>query len=169
MPARTLLGSLVVLVSVIATTALSAPAMPGRSRAVGNQIVAQGERGRGDGTVMSRSHASGRLAVHLDSGQKRILPFEIDRRGSYAVSVRHSNDNDNALPSEQLKVSIDGAVVGAFLAADTGDGGLGWNVFRSSGVIGSRRLERGLHKATAGVAAGDGFGVEIDFVKLRRR
>lgn len=117
---------------------------------------------------MSRSQASGESTIHLSQGERRVLPFEVRRDGRYVVRVRHSNDNDDSRPSEQVKVSIDGATVGSFIARDTGSYGSGWDVFRSSGAIGSVELTRGRHRAVVKAFGGDGYGVEIDFVKLSR-
>jgi hypothetical protein len=66
-------------------------------------------------------------------------------------------------------VSIDGVALGEFQAQDTGDFGFGWNVFRSSGPIGSRILAPGQHTVVVSFTGGDGFGVEIDAVTLTPR
>lgn len=132
-----------------------------------SKVVVEGESGHGDGKVMERSKASGDKTVHLSAGEARALPFHVASRARYAISVRYSNDNDNSQPGEQVDVRIDGVGVGSFTAGDTGDFGSGWNVFRSSGTVGSVRLKPGAHKATLTVSGGDGFGVEIDLVRLK--
>lgn len=130
------------------------------------QILLEGEDGTGDGQVMPRSRASNLHTVWLHTGESRILQFELSTDVSYSLSVRYSNDNFG--PLETVEVSVDGVLVGTFAAQDTGNFGNGWNVFESSGPIGSVELEPGNHEVVITVSGGDGYGVEIDVVTLDR-
>ncbi len=130
------------------------------------QIVLEGEAGSGDGQVMPRSEASGQKTVWLHAGESRTLSFQLSAGARYSLSVRYSNDNFG--PLETVDVAVDGVNVGQFAAQDTGGFGLGWNVFESSGTIGSVDLQPGAHEVTVSVTGGDGYGVEIDVVTLDR-
>ena len=118
---------------------------------------------------MQREHASGRRTVQLDTGQKLIIPFKLARTKRYAFTIRYSNDNDNTMPSETLRVRLDGKTLGRFTARDTGNRGFGWDVFRKSRAFGPKALKSGRHKLLLAVSGGDGYGIEIDNVALRRR
>jgi len=115
---------------------------------------------------MPRSAASGELTVLLHDGESQVLSFQLPAAARYSLTVRYSNDNYG--PLETVSVSVDDAIVGQFEAQDTGDYGLGWNVFESSGPIGSVDLQPGAHEVTVSVTGGDGYGVEIDVVTLDR-
>ncbi len=124
----------------------------------------EGEDGTGDGSVKDRGAASGQQTVWLHEGESRTLSFDLDSTALYEVAVRYSNDNDG--PLETVEVAIDGMSIGEFEAQDTGDFGLGWNVFEWSGPVGSLVVPPGSHDVVVSVAGGDGFGVEIDVVSL---
>ena len=128
------------------------------------QITLEGEAGTGDGQVMPRAAASGELTVLLHDGESHTLSFQLPAAARYSLTVRYSNDTDG--PLETVSVSVDDAIVGQFEAQDTGDYGAGWNVFKSSGSIGSVDLQAGAHKVVVSVAGGDKHGVEIDVVTL---
>jgi hypothetical protein len=115
---------------------------------------------------MPRSAASKELTVLLHDGELRTLPLQPPAAARYSLTVCYSNDNYG--PLETVTVRVDGEVVGQFEAQDTGDYGAGWNVFKSSGPIGSVDLQAGTHEVTLSVAGGDGKGVEIDGVTLDR-
>jgi len=129
-----------------------------------DQITLEGEAGTGDGQVKSRTAASGQETVLLHDGESQALSFQLPAAARYSLTVRYSNDNYG--PLETVSVSVDDAIVGQFEAQDTGDFGAGWNVFESSGPIGSVDLQAGTHEVTVSVAGGDGYGVEIDVVTL---
>lgn len=129
-----------------------------------DQILLEGEDGSGDGQVMLRSEASGQRTVWLHAGESRTLRFQLPAEARYRLSVRYSNDNFG--PLEAVDVGIDGVRAGQFAAQDTGDFGFGWNVFRWSDPFDPVTLSPGTHEVTIAVTGGDGFGVEIDVVKL---
>ena len=131
-----------------------------------DQIVLEAEAGSGDGQVMLRSNASGQKTVLLKDGETLALTFLLTGSVRYAVNVRYSNDNANNQPSETVTVTIDGKTIGEFIAKDTGDGGLGWNVFTSSLITEPVDLLTGTHTMEVFVEGGDEFGVEIDAVFL---
>ena len=80
--------------------------------------------------------------------------------------MRYSNDNLNAVPVETLTVHVDDVAVGQVEPDDTGDGGFGWNVFRWTAEIGQVELTSGRHTISVAVSGGDGYGVEIDVIRL---
>ena len=129
-------------------------------------IVLEGENGTGDGEVLARSSASGQRTIWLHDGEFRSLPFRLPADATYTLSVRYSNDNFG--PLESVDVKVDSVSVGQFAALDTGDYGHGWNVFESTGAIGSVSLQAGVHQVEVFVTGGDGYGVEIDVVELVR-
>ncbi len=131
----------------------------------GELIILEGEDGQGDDQIMPRSEASSEQTVQLDSGESRGLPFDLTAPTSISVTVCYSNDNFG--PLEQIDVTIDGMMVGSFSAQDTGGGGFGWNVFLTTGVLGTITLAPGSHEVRIAVSGGDGFGVEIDKVNLQ--
>ncbi len=132
------------------------------------QIVLEGETGMGDGQVMQRGAASDLKTMLLKSTESITLPFTLGAAAHYTVSVQYSNDNNNLAPSETISLSINGVSLEQFVAEDTGDGGSGWNIFASSGSLGSIELQPGLHEVEISVTGGDDFGVEIDAVFLEQ-
>jgi hypothetical protein len=130
------------------------------------EVLLQAEAGTGNGQVMLRSAALDQRTVALQSGESRSLSFQFPGEARYGLSVRYSNDNFG--PTESVSVAVDGVQVGSFLALDTGDFGDGWNNFLSSTLAGSFDLTRGPHTITITVSGGDGFGVEIDAIRLER-
>jgi hypothetical protein len=132
--------------------------------AVPAQIPLEGEAGTGDGQVMQRSAASGQHTVSLHAGESHTLRFQLPAHARYLISVHYSNDNFG--PLETVDVRVDGVPIGQFTAQDTGDFGLGWNVFLSSGPIAAVDFQPGEHDVRVSVNGGDGFGVEIDVAIL---
>ena len=128
------------------------------------RIELEAEAGTGAGQTMSRANASGGKTVWLHAGEARILSFELPAAAPYPVAVRYSNDNFG--PLERIDVSLDGAAIGGFDAQDTGDFGLGWDVFAEADAIGSAQLTAGRHELRLTVSGGDGNGVEIDRATL---
>lgn len=129
--------------------------------------VLEAESGEG-GRVMTRSAASGQRTVLLQAGQAMVLPATpACCGGRYAITLRYSNDNFG--PSEVVTVRRDGGVVGSFTALDTGNFGFGWNQFVSSAEIGPVEIGPGASNTLRiDVTGGDGLGVEIDSIGLRR-
>jgi len=127
-------------------------------------ITLEAEAGSGDGDLMHRSRASGAMTIHLAPGQRRRWTFQLSAEASqYELLVTYSNDNPGA--TESLRAEVDGEMLGALQAQDTGDDGEGWNVFvaERAGVI---RLGAGTHTVTLESSGGDGC-IEIDLVTLR--
>ena len=127
--------------------------------------LSEAESGAGDGQVMSRSAASNLATVLLLPGETRTVTFTNTVAETVTLQVRYSNDNFG--PLETVEVAVDGSLLGSFTAQDTGDGGLGWNIFLLSGPLGSLRLPPGQHQIALTVTGGDGFGVEIDALQLQ--
>ncbi len=63
---------------------------------------------------------------------------------------------------------MDGIAVGQITAEDTGDWGAGWNNFLWSPGLRPVTLAAGPHQATTTVSGGDGYGVEIDALRIER-
>lgn len=128
------------------------------------RILLQGEDGTGQGTINLRSNAWGGKTVWLNAGESRTMGFSSFSGDDVAISVRYSNDNFGT--SETVTVLLDGTQVGSFVAADTGDGGGGWNIFEWSEKLPAGLLTSGDHSLTVTVADGDGYGIEIDAVAV---
>ncbi|MDQ4069169.1 MAG: protein kinase [Actinomycetota bacterium] len=128
-------------------------------------IVLEVENGIGDGNVMPRSGASNARTLWLHDGQKAVLSFTVNVASTYSLAITYSNDNDDALPSEEVLIEVDGARHASFVPDDTGSGGAGWNVFHVN-RLGDVTLGAGTHELVVAVAGGDGYGVEIDRVRL---
>jgi hypothetical protein len=130
------------------------------------RYMEEAENGAGNGSNMSRGNASGGTTVQLDVGETRALTIDVPFQTEYEVIVRYSNDSFLG-PLEEVEVAIDGAVVGSFIAQDTGDGGFGWNVFLDSDPLGMVKLAPGPHVVDITVLSGDNEGVEIDKITLQ--
>lgn len=126
----------------------------------GISLEREAENGRGDGSPMSRSNASGSQTVLLLATESHTLDFTSPYTGDGHLSVRYSNDNFGSL--ETVALRLDGQLIGSFPAQDTGDFGLGWNQFSNSPQFGPLDLAPGPHSLVISVSGGDGFGVEID-------
>ncbi|MCY2990968.1 MAG: hypothetical protein NTY19_24295 [Planctomycetota bacterium] len=133
---------------------------------LGTTYTLEAEAGTGDGSINSRTNASGGQTVGLHSGEARTMSVNLTADGAYELSVRYSNDNDG--PLETVTVSVDGTTIGSFQAQDTGNFGAGWNSFEISPPLGARppSFHSGNHLVTVTVSCGDGNGVEIDKVTL---
>ncbi len=132
------------------------------------QILLEAEAGSSPGPVMWRSNASNLRTVWLHAGQWLKLSFYIPVTSCFRLdTVCWSNDNLPFAPSESVDVLLDGNNIGRIIADNTGSlGGGGWNVFKCSDPIGILNLQPGTHEITLTVSGGDGYGVEIDVVKL---
>ncbi|MFN8163408.1 MAG: hypothetical protein U0R26_06170 [Solirubrobacterales bacterium] len=109
---------------------------------------------------MSRGNASNDATLLFESGEPAVLRFLSGSVGSYLIRVRYSNDNFG--PLESVRLALDGAPIGEFAARDSGD----WNRFEGSHPLGPVRVGRGPHRLGIAVSGGDGYGVEIDRVRL---
>ncbi|MBI2837269.1 MAG: hypothetical protein HYX75_03080 [Acidobacteria bacterium] len=130
-------------------------------------MTVEAERGSGQGKIMWRSKASGKKTVLLNASEVRTMSFTLSSSGGFLFSIRYSNDNDNSAPCETVSIRVDGSPLGSFVAADTGDGGVGWNTFRTAGNIGSRSLAAGKHRIRISTSGGDLYGIEIDCARLK--
>jgi uncharacterized repeat protein (TIGR01451 family) len=136
-------------------------------------IILQAENGSVPGLAMPRrmprSNAWERTTVLLYAGESLKLPFQLSSNGCYELSVRYSNDNYTG-PLESVVAWVDGVRLGQFTAENTRSPGLipgsGWDVFRETSPIGTLRLQPGAHEVILVVSGGDGYGVEIDAVRL---
>lgn len=133
------------------------------------QIVLEAEYGTGNGTVMPRSNASEEQTRWLHVGESFTLTMALPNSAAYSLTVRYSNDSYEA-PLEVVVVSLDGQPISQFTAADSGDGGHGWNNFYWSPPIGDAPVQFApeSHILTLFVASGDYYGVEIDCIRLQR-
>ena len=129
-------------------------------------IQLEGETGSGEGVVQQRGAAANGKTIWLHAGETCTLNVSLAGPERYALSVRYSNDNFGA--SEVVTLKIDGQDAGQFTAEDTGDFGFGWNNFVTA-PLPSIDLAAGGHTITITPTGGDGFGVEIDYVKLDRQ
>jgi hypothetical protein len=123
-------------------------------------LTLEGDNSRGDGEVMSRAHASGKATLLLGSGESAAQSFVTSGGGSFLVRVRYSNDNYG--PLESVGLAIDGEAIGEFSASDTGD----WDSFADADPLGPVSIDSGSHRLSISVDDGDGYGVEIDRVRL---
>jgi uncharacterized protein (TIGR03437 family) len=130
--------------------------------------AAEAESGTGGGRIMMSSNASGQRTVLLLAGQSLGISLSVATPGLYQVAVRASNDNFG--PLETVAVSADGVPLGSFQPPNThpdgGVSGSGWNVFVDSTLAIPIDLLAGSHVFQFDVTGGDGFGVELDMVRL---
>jgi hypothetical protein len=129
-------------------------------------IIREGEDGEGDGEVMQREAASQQLTRWLHTGESVRFKFKLPAAARYQLSIRYSNDNFG--PLEEVRLRIDGGSRMRFFAKDTGNYGAGWNIFERVTIPGSVTLRQGAHTLTIAVGGGDGYGVEIDRIALRK-
>lgn len=129
-------------------------------------VLLEGEHGWGGGRIMTRSRAAGSQTAWLKAGETRRLFLDVEVAGRYVFRVRYSNDNFGA--SETVGLTMDGQPLLEFVARDTGDGGAGWNVFEASPPGVAAFLGPGEYEVLLGVREGDGYGVEVDQVRLER-
>ena len=124
----------------------------------------EAERGTSNGEQMFRSRASNEIAVLLKSGDKINHTFRTNAScGISVMNVIYSNDG----LSDTISVTVNGTFLGNFQSrAETGNGLL-WNVFRSSGPLGTVfEITPGEYILTLTVAPADENGVEIDEIIL---
>ena len=128
-------------------------------------ISVEAEAATGDGFIQSRGNASGQQSVLLHDGGTRQFDFEVARPGPYDLVVRYSNDN---LPgeSEVITALLDGEHLVQFEAADTGSGGAGWDNFVDFRAAFPAWYDSGSHVLQLDVQGGDGWGVEIDRIRV---
>jgi hypothetical protein len=124
----------------------------------------EGEAASGDGGKMGREHASGRETRWLHAGETASWSFTAPAAGRYGITAAYSNDNFGSL--EKVQFLLDGTPAGAFDAQDTGDIGAGWDVFLTTGSLAVVDVAEGTHTLAVQVSGGDGYGVEIDVVRL---
>lgn len=124
------------------------------------RLALEGESARGGGEVMSRGNASNDATLLLRSGESAALRFLSSGAAFYLLRVRYSNDNFG--PLETVRLALDRAPVGELAPRDTGD----WNRFAGSHPLGPVQIGGGQHRLRIAVSGGDGYGVEIDRVRL---
>jgi exo-beta-1,3-glucanase (GH17 family) len=88
--------------------------------------------------------------------------FYARARGDYELTVAYSNENDDTKPGDVVEVLVDGEVVDQFIAADTND----WNSFTQTAPIVLQDLSPGRHEIGFRLASTDGFGIDLDWLKL---
>lgn len=128
-----------------------------------SSFLLEGEDGLGDGAQRSRSNASHGQTIWLYANESRTVSFFSNFMANRVIQVRYSNDNFG--PLETVSVYLDNALVGSFLAQDTGDSGNGWNTFQTA-IVSTNSVSTGSHTIRLDIAGGDGFGVEVDYVTL---
>ncbi len=133
---------------------------------VTDPIPREAESGTGDGSVEPRGNASGQESVLLHDGDSRSMSFDLEEPGTLDFVVRYSNDGS----PDWIQVKLDTTPVGLFTTQNTrppgGAPGSGWDVFFSSGPIGSVSIPAGSHTVEVEVLQSDQYGVEIDLVNL---
>jgi Carbohydrate binding module (family 6) len=125
-------------------------------------IVVEAEDGSGGGHTAFRPDASGPrgATVHLATGESLSMRLRVVELAPYELRVRYSNDNFG--PDEVIDVGIDGQPLGQITAQNTG----AWETFVFSEPLGPVGLRPGSHTVTLTVTGGDGYGWEVDAVRL---
>lgn len=113
-----------------------------------------------------RSAASKKLTGLIeDSNLTYSTRFFTETSGDFNVSVVYSNDNNG--PTENVLVNINGVDLATFNAIDTGDYGHGWNSFRTHNYTEVVTLSSTqINNLEISYTNGDGFGIEIDCIKI---
>jgi hypothetical protein len=126
------------------------------------QITQEAETG-GSRTspVMDRGNANNLHTLLVNgAGLEASWTIYAPAAANYNLVVWYSNDNYG--PLELVHVKVNGVEVGAFEAKDTGDYGLGWNVFENSPILSIGPLPPGTATIVLWYESGDGYGVEYD-------
>lgn len=119
------------------------------------------------GPSIARSNASGSHVWHLDVGEEASYVIPVAVTSNYTLVVRYSNDDVGV--GDEVKVLVEGRVVGTFHTQDTRNGGCtgcGWNVFVDSSTLPLGTLPAGQRTITLRLETTDGFGVDIDRLTL---
>jgi len=160
-PAR-LIGVLVL--GHAACSSASAPIAPSSAMPSAFAVSLEGEAGKGDGEVRSRSRASGGRIVHLGPGEQRHWSFALTSSQPVTYDFALTYSNGKGGENEVISVSVDGTPVHTFRDRDIDDGPEPWEVFATD-PAGVSRLDSGDHMLTISVSGGDGC-VEVDKVTL---
>ncbi|MCA9219447.1 MAG: Ig-like domain-containing protein, partial [Planctomycetales bacterium] len=121
----------------------------------------------GDGTVQSRTNASGDKTWYLlHAGDEVSYSVRIPAVGNYELVVDYSNHDSGA--GDEVSVLVNGAVVGSFHSQNTND----WNQFLSSPAIGLGNLPAGdvtisFRLDSTDQLNGNDLGIELDRFRLR--
>lgn len=132
----------------------------------------EGELGYGNGEPRPRSAATGKRTVWLpQAGHSRGFSILSRGCGPFRLAARYSNDNLNDLPSETVKITVNGDLACTFVAADTGDDGVGWNRFAQwPGPVDPPcvvQLRTGVNSIVVTIDDGDGYGLELDNLRFQ--
>ena len=120
----------------------------------------------GPGNRIPRSAASGTATWRVEEVGDEvswIIPISIAQE--YVFKVRYSNDDIGT--GDDVTVLVNGAELGSFHSTDTGDNGLGWNVFVDSSPIMLGMLDVGEVTISLRLDTSDGFGIEYDRLTLK--
>lgn len=132
--------------------------------ATADGLELEAESGTHTGTQMQRSAASNDATVLLNTDEYIELSFTTFSTCMVSVeNVAYTNDGD----TDDVRVSIDGRIVGSFQTYSASSYGYYWNVVRDSGSIGTpMEIQTGSHQIRVEAVDVDQYGVEIDKVVL---
>ena len=120
----------------------------------------------------SRSNAENGQTALIKRNMGIYVNITVAEDSKMGVIVRYSNDNLNASPNETVTIIARNVSTGQetqidqFIAKDTGDYGMGWNVFEETGAQGPKSLKAGTYQLKFMVSSGDGYGIEFDCFKI---
>ena len=120
---------------------------------------------KGEGLVMNRTNASQgltwRIPGPVTSNSWIEHDFTFSEAGNYNCWLRYSNDNSPD-PTETVMIYLDDQLKDSFVSDDTGDFGLGWNIFHESPLLSLGEVLPGVHTIKLFLVLGDDNGFEFD-------
>ncbi|KAK6184553.1 hypothetical protein SNE40_007003 [Patella caerulea] len=130
----------------------------------GKILRIEAESAKGNNPKRYRSNASNGEDVWLHRGAMLSFSFCLIRETNASINnVMFSNDGG----ADTCSVELNGVEVGEFESTAGSDGGLLWNVFKSSGSLGSSMtLESRWNTITLLVNFADDYGIEIDHIDV---
>ncbi|KAK6194876.1 hypothetical protein SNE40_000412 [Patella caerulea] len=124
----------------------------------------EAESTRPDHPLKARSNASNKTDVRLH--QNDLLSFRFCLKGETSVSIKSvtfSNDGG----ADKCIIHINGIKVGEFVSTFATNYSKFWNVFKSSGEVGSAmKADPGCNTITLFVTSADDYGIEIDHIEV---
>ena len=111
-------------------------------------------------STIPRSQASNNHTVVMKKHETVRIHFCLRVKSAITiVNIVYSNDG----PADEVHAILDGESMGSFIGSPFDGGGIGWNLFRSSGQLPGRVvLSTGPHVLVLNVTRSDEYGVEID-------
>ena len=111
-----------------------------------------------------RENAEDQTTILLFKDEELHILFTLPNDAVLQVmDVKYSNDGE----SDVISLHVDDEDIGEFKTASYHAWGKKWNIFESSGPIGTpQHMDAGEHRLTLKVTDSDRYGIEIDYIRL---